>query len=374
MNPIRLLILGSVTFFILTFSGYYVYTNRFAPTPETSSVPHTQVVPREATSTGTREVVATGLDTPWTIMFLPSGELLVTERKGTIRVLGEQPRLLQIPGVVESGESGLTGAALHPQFATNPYLYTYYTLTANGRNVNRVVRYRFDGQVLNEPLTIVDDIPAGVNHNGGQIAFGPEGKLYICTGDAGTSENAQDKNSLGGKILRVNEDGTIPTDNPFGNAVYSYGHRNPQGIAWDDQGKLWATEHGRSGVTTGYDEINLIEKGGNYGWPTIQGSATKQGMRAPIAQSGSVTTWAPAGIAIKDQTLYFTGLRGQALYELPLPSSSNLGTIRAYFKEEYGRLRALSLGPDGALYFSTSNQDGRGTPKNGDDQIIRWVP
>lgn len=352
----------------------YAYTQRFAPTPEISSTPPTTVIPTSSSApSSTRTVVATGLDTPWAIAFLPSGEMLVSERKGTIQIAGATFRSMQIRDVVEVGESGLTGLVLHPQFASNQFLYAYFTVKTNGKTVNRVVRYRFDGRELQEPVTIIDNIPAGVNHNGGQIAFGPDGKLYICTGDAGTSALAQDKASLAGKILRVNDDGSIPSDNPFGTAVYSYGHRNPQGITWDDRGRLWATEHGRSGVSTGYDELNLIESGQNYGWPIIQGPVTRSGLRSPMAQSGSATTWAPAGIIYKDGALYFAGLRGQSLYEVSLTPSGQVEAIRSHFKEEYGRLRAMTLGPDGAIYFSTSNKDGRGTIKAGDDQIIRWM-
>lgn len=376
---LALLVLGAI---ILTVVGSTVYSNRFAPRPETSSYPPTIVSDElppsgangAAAPSSSRETVATGLDTPWTIAFLPTGEMIVSERKGTIKVFGAQPRTLTIPNVVESGESGLTGLALHPSFSSNQFLYAYFTTKSNGRNVNRVVRYRFDGTSLLEPVTIVDAIPSGQSHNGGQIAFGPDGKLYICTGDSGTSGLAQNKASLGGKILRVNDDGSIPQGNPFGTAVYTYGHRNPQGIVWDDRRRLWATEHGRSGLSTGYDEINLIVKGRNYGWPTIQGSATKEGMVAPVAQSGSVTTWAPAGIAFRDGSLYFAGLRGQAMYVMPIDTEGEPSTIRALFKEEYGRLRAVAVGPDGAIYFSTSNKDGRGTAKAGDDRIVRWMP
>ena len=369
------LVIITASIILIGIGGFYAYTKRFEPTPETSSTPPTSVVQTVMkTPSSTREVVATGLDTPWTIVFLPSGEMLVSERKGTIQVSGTAPRTIQIPGVIETGESGLTGLAIHPQFESNQFLYAYFTVKTTEKQVNRVVRYRFDGYTITEPVTIVDDIPAGANHNGGQIAFGPDEKLYICTGDAGTSSLAQDKTSLAGKILRVNDDGSIPSDNPFGTAIYSYGHRNPQGITWDDEGRLWAMEHGRSGVSTGYDELNLIESGQNYGWPTIQGPATQQGLRSPIAQSGSATTWAPAGIIYKDNSLYFTGLRGQSLYEVPLTSSGQPDTIKAHFKEEYGRLRAITRGPDGAIYFSTSNKDGRGTANAGDDQIIRWVP
>lgn len=370
----RSLVVIGLGIILLVGGGVYVYRGRFAPTTDTSSTPPTSFEISPPPIPTVRSVIATGLDTPWTIVFLPSGEMLVSERKGTIQRIGTTRHTLEIPGVVEVGESGLTGMVLHPQFSSNQFLYVYFTTKSGGKNVNRVVRYRFDGETISDPVTIVDDIPAGTNHNGGQIAFGPDGKLYICTGDVGTSSLAQEKNSLAGKILRVNDDGSIPSDNPFGNAIYSYGHRNPQGITWDDQGRLWATEHGRSGLSTGYDELNLIESGQNYGWPTIQGSATRAGMRSPVSHSGSKTTWAPAGIVYRNGSVYFVGLRGQSLYQAVLLPSGEVETIKAHFREEYGRLRAIALGPDGAIYFSTSNKDGRGAPKAGDDQIIRWMP
>lgn len=320
------------------------------------------------------EIVAENLDTPWDIAFLPNGDLLVTERKGQLRVIGKNAATIKVDGVVERGESGLTGLALHPDYAKNNFVYLYFSTTKAGQLNNKIVRYTFDGKTLANATAIVDDIPGGSNHNGGRLTFGPDAYLYILTGDAGNGNLAQDKKSLAGKILRVGEDGSIPKDNPFGSAVYSYGHRNPQGLVWDKDGGLWITEHGRSGVLSGYDEINYIEKGANYGWPFIQGPETRKGMKAPVVQSGPSTTWAPSGLAYANGKLYFAGLRGQALYAVPIEGKNKLGRPIELFKNEFGRLRAAQIGPDGALYFSTSNQDGRGQPKSGDDKIIKITP
>jgi glucose/arabinose dehydrogenase len=204
-------------------------------------------------------------------------------------------------------------------------------------------------------------LPAGQNHDGGRIAFGPDGYLYITTGETGIISLAQDKNSLAGKILRI-KNGEVE--------IYSIGHRNPQGLAWDTSGNLWSTEHGRSGAQSGYDELNLIVQGGNYGWPTIEGPETAQGITAPIIHSGADKTWAPAGMAFFNGKLYFAGLRGQSLYEYDLTSKK----LSEYLSGEYGRLRAVVVGPDGNLYVSTSNRDGRGTPKTGDDKILKIDP
>lgn len=311
---------------------------------------------------GEVETVATGLDTPWEIAFLPSGDMLVTERPGRLRIFGANPQIIEVPGVVERGEGGLLGLALHPNFSSNNFLYLYYTTARNGETINRVVRYVFDGGALTENRVIVDNLPGSGNHNGGRIVFGPDDLLYITTGDAGDADRAQDANSYAGKILTVRDDGGDLR-------VHSYGHRNPQGIAWDGEGNLWATEHGRSGVLSGYDELNFIEEGVNYGWPEIEGDETREGMRAPAAHSGPTTTWAPAGLAHHEGTLYFAGLRGGALYAANIVGRGAVSAVRRVI-EGYGRLRAVTV-HDGYLYFSTSNRDGRGSPAADDDRIFR---
>lgn len=318
------------------------------------------------------EIIAQKLQVPWSIAFLPDGDLLVTERSGILRVIGQNPKEIFVSEVVETGEGGLLGLALHPEYERNQYIYVYYTTVRGKEIINTVMRYVFDGTVLRDQKNIIEAIPGGQNHNGGRIAFGPDGMLYITTGDAGLERLAQDTRSLAGKILRVHEDGSIPRDNPFGNAVYSYGHRNPQGITWDSEGALWETEHGRSGVASGYDEINLIEKGANYGWPLIEGDETREGMKAPYIHSGSKNTWAPSGIAYHNGYLYFVGLRGRAVYTVAVSSAEEQKKeVKEYFKDTYGRLRSIAFDTKGNLYIGTSNTDGRGDPKTEDDILLK---
>lgn len=278
--------------------------------------------------------------------------------------------IIDIPDVKRTGEGGLLGMALHPNFEQNKFIYLYLTASSGTGTINRVERYVMDVNSLEDKKTIIDNIPGSSFHDGGRIAFGPDNLLYITTGDAGSSNLAQDTNSLAGKILRLNDDGSIPEDNPFGNAVYSYGHRNPQGLAWDNNGNLWATEHGRSGVLSGLDEINLIEKGENYGWPVIEGDETKERMKTPIINSGPDITWAPSGMAYFNGSLFFAGLRGESLYKVDINNKS-LRNLQTYLKSEYGRLRAVAVGPDGYLYVSTSNRDGRGKVRQADDKVIK---
>jgi glucose/arabinose dehydrogenase len=320
------------------------------------------------------EVVAENLNIPWEIVFLPTGEMLVTERPGRLLKVGKDKKVIsEIEGVEHVGEGGLMGMTLHPDFAKNRWVYLYLTTRKGGGLVNRVERYRFEGDSLAGKEIILEGILGAQFHDGGRIEFGPDGLLYITTGDAGNKPAAQDTSSLNGKILRISDDGSIPEDNPFGNAVYSYGHRNPQGLAWDDQDRLWITEHGPSGLQSGFDEVNLILKGGNFGWPEIQGDEKKQGMITPLAQSGADDTWAPAGVEYLENSLFFAGLRGEALYQAVIGPDDRLD-IRMHFRKEFGRLRAVKLGPDGLLYVSTSNTDGRGTKNPGDDKIIRINP
>lgn len=324
------------------------------------------------------EPVATGLDVPWEIAFLPDGNLLVTERPGHLVRLpapdGETPvnaddgSRWPIPDVEARGEAGLMGLALHPAFEKNRWIYLM--LTAKGEN--RVERYRLTEEGPVDRTVILDGIPAGVFHDGGRIAFGPNGHLWITTGDATDDDRAQDRDSLAGKILRLTDTGAVPEGNPFDSPVWSWGHRNPQGLAWDDKGRLWSTEHGPSGWSSGEDEINLVEKGANYGWPEITGDETEPGMRAPKRHSGD-NTWAPAGVAAWKDRLFFGGLRGTALYEARV-DGDDIVELTARFRGDYGRIRAVTLGPDGMLYFATSNRDGRGRVRDGDDRILRIAP
>jgi glucose/arabinose dehydrogenase len=318
------------------------------------------------------DVVAENLEVPWEVVVLDDGRYLVTERTGALVLVenGEQTTLERFDNLEDPllGEGGLLGIAVHPNFEENNYLYVYQTVDRDAVE-NTVRRFEVDfenGRLTNEK-TIIDGIPSGRIHNGGRISFGPEGYLYVTTGDSAQSELAQETDSLAGKILRLEADGTVPEDNPFGNEVYSYGHRNPQGIAWDQQGNLWATEHGSSGR----DEINLIEQGANYGWPTITGSETAAGMRTPVFHSGQYETWAPAGAAHHDGSLFFAGLRGERLYEART-TDGRVTAFVAHFFNDFGRLRGVTLGPDGEyLYLTTSNRDGRGQPQESDDRLIR---
>lgn len=323
-----------------------------------------------ATTTFTPEVIATDLQIPWDLTFLPSGDMLVTERSGTVLRIGSDLKRYPIAGVRHVGEGGLLGIALHPDFAENGWLYLYLTTQDGGKVSNRVERYRLEKDELIERTEILSGIPGSIYHDGGRIAFGPDGLLYITTGDAGDEPTAQDTTTLAGKILRIRDDGMIPPDNPFRNAVYSYGHRNPQGLTWDDDGNLWSTEHGRSGVRSGFDELNFITKGGNYGWPDTEGDETKEGMTPPVLHSGAEDTWAPASAHFFGGSIFFGGLRGEALYEAVLTEGNSV-QLRTHLKGDFGRIRTVTRGPDSALYLTTSNRDGRGTPDTEDDKIIR---
>ncbi len=320
--------------------------------------------------TGSVEVVAENLEIPWGIAFLPNGDLLVTERPGRVVRIGQDKTVIPVQGVSHIGEGGLLGIAVHPDFKTNKWVYIYLTTRQGEEIINRVERYVLEGNQLLDRQIIANTIQGAQFHDGGYIKFGPDRMLYVTTGDAGEELLAQNLSISNGKILRIRDDGSIPEDNPFGTAVYSYGHRNVQGLAWDSSGALWATEHGPSGSQSGFDEINLIEKGKNYGWPTIKGTQSQSGMVTPIQQSGASDTWAPGGIAIIKDRLFFGGLRGQSLFEFKKKGTS-LSQFTAHLRGQFGRIRAVEVGPSGDLYISTSNRDGRGTVKTGDDKIIR---
>ena len=298
---------------------------------------------------------------------MPDGGMLLTERPGTLLLLGQNGSRIPVEGVLHVGEGGLLGMALHPDFASNGWVYLYLTSTQGLEIVNRVERYVYKDHTLSERVLILEGIRGAPIHDGGRIKFGPDGMLYITTGDSGKSDLSQNLDSLNGKILRVRDDGSIPADNPFGTAIWSWGHRNPQGLAWDTQGRLWATEHGPNGLESGKDEVNLIEPGKNYGWPVIRGSETQEGMVTPVIESGSNDTWAPSGATIVNEVLYYTGLRGLALYKVPVEGMS-LEKLEVLYKGEFGRIRNVVLGPDGGLYLMTSNGN------NADKVIAISVP
>ncbi|WP_380160951.1 PQQ-dependent sugar dehydrogenase [Kineococcus sp. R86509] len=308
------------------------------------------------------EVVSTDLEAPWSLAF-HERTALVTERDSA-RVLeiaddGTTREVGVVDGVGGSGEGGLLGIAV-----LDGDLFAYST----GEGENRVERYELTGEPgdlsLGEGETILAGLDAAGYHNGGRIAFGPDGMLYVTVGDAGDRSSAQDLNSLSGKILRIAPDGSIPVDNPFaGSAVWSYGHRNPQGIAWDEDGTLYASEFGQDT----WDELNVVRAGGNYGWPTVEGVAGQEGFVDPVQQ------WAPeeaspSGIAVSDGAIHIANLRGQRLRDVAL---DDLGNATERFAGEFGRLRDVVVAPDGSLWMLTNNTDGRGRPSAGDDRVLR---
>ncbi|MBP9756993.1 MAG: PQQ-dependent sugar dehydrogenase [Candidatus Pacebacteria bacterium] len=320
-------------------------------------------------------VIADELAIPWDIAFLQDGSYLVTERPGDVLHIssnGSTTRIKISTGV--AGEGGLLGLVLHPDYARNHFVYVYMSEKAGTITSNRVVRYTYEDEKLDSAKEIIKGIPGALYHDGGRMEFGPDGKLYITTGDATRGALAQDKSSLAGKILRLNDDGTIPSDNPFDTAVYSYGHRNPQGLAWDESGQLWETEHGPTGEAGKCcrDEINKIVKGGNYGWPTIIGDEKAEGLISPAWHSGD-DTWAPASLVYHDGALYFGGLIGTSVYKATL-SDGAIKSLDSYTDGEYGRIRTIRKGPDSMFYITTSNTDGRGRSLPHDDRIIRFDP
>lgn len=339
------------------------------------------------------ETVVGGLRVPWSIVFTPDGRMLFTERPGRVRVF-EQGRLRAAPLAVISdveaaSESGLMGLTLHPQFASNRLLYLAYAYNeAGGGTRVRVVRFRETGEALTERRVIIEGIPAARFHAGTRLRFGPDAKLYITTGDAAERELAQQLTSLAGKTLRLNDDGTIPPDNPFtGRAdarpeIWSYGHRNSQGLDWQPTTNLmFQTEHGPSGFdgAGGGDEVNIVERGRNYGWPLIHHRETREGLEAPLLEYTPAV--APAsGMFYRGSALshlrgnfFFGGLRGQTLIRVVLDGRRVVSQERL-FENQYGRIREVAEGADGYIYFSTSNQDGRGSPARDDDRIMRIVP
>ena len=323
------------------------------------------------------EEVASGLQVPWSLDFASDGRIFLTERGGAVRIIDGE--LLPDPVLrlnVGSGEGGLLGIALDPSFAENRRVYLYYTYGLLAQN--RVSVFTETERGLENEQILLDNIPGHWIHDGGRIAFGPDGMLYVTTGDAANTALSQDVSSLAGKILRLEPDGRIPPDNPFPDSpVYSYGHRNPQGLDWDVSGRLVATEHGPSGERgRAHDEINVIESGANYGWPMVIGDEHAEGAVGPALHTGN-QTWAPSGAAfyrgdIKewDGMYMVAALASRSLVAVD-PES---WTVQGMHLQEYGRLRDAVMGPDGALYVLTSNRDGRGAPSPGDDFVLRVVP
>ena len=320
------------------------------------------------------DVIVDGLNNPWEIVFGPDGEIFFTERDGRIWIIEEFGEAKVIETFPKSGsyEGGTLGLALHPEYEENKMIYVYQTNLELEFFQNKVFRFTVDGDELIDKQIVIDGIPGAPWHDGGRIAFGPDGKLYITTGDAINPGWSQDLSSLAGKILRINPDGTIPEDNPFDSSpVYSYGHRNPQGIAWNNNGLLVSSEHGPSGeMGYGHDEINVIVKGENYGWPKVVGNSSDDSFVNPIIHSGE-QTWAPSGmiffdsdkISSLDGKFLVGALRGQHLMVVDVAEDGSLISAEKMFEGEFGRIRTAQMGPDGVLYLLTANGD--------NDKIIR---
>ena len=342
------------------------------------------------------ETVAGNLEVPWSIVFTPDGRMLFTERPGRIRVL-EQGRLRPEPlaviqDVEPSGESGLMGLTLHPQFAENRLLYLAYAYRVQKQQLVRVVRFRESGTGFVERKLIIEGIPAAQYHAGTRLRFGPDAKLYITTGDATDRNLAQRLDSLAGKTLRLNDDGTVPPDNPFVNQrnarpeIYSLGHRNAQGLDFQPATNLmFQTEHGPSGFDGpgGGDEVNIVERGKNYGWPTVHHRDARAGLESPLLEytpavapasgmfyRGSASS---SGFPQFRGNFFFGNLRGECIVRVVLDGRRVVSEERL-LEKQYGRIRDIAEGPDGAIYFSTSNRDGRGNPARDDDRIMRLVP
>ncbi len=312
---------------------------------------------------GPRTIV-TGLAVPWSIAFLPSGDALVSERDKAriLRVTpgGRKRVVMKVPRVAPGGEGGLLGLAVSPHYRRDRLVYAYFTSVGD----NRIVRFRLGGR----PHTVLTGLRKGFIHNGGRIAFGPDGKLYAGVGETGNGDYAQNLGSQNGKILRMNPNGSVPGDNPFpGSRVWSHGHRNVQGLAWDRSGRLWASELGQDT----FDEVNLIRRGHNYGWPVVEGRGSTHGGR----YTNPKVTWhtaeaSPSGAAIAGRTLYIGALRGERLLRVRL-TGTRAKKLSPLLVGRYGRIRAVVRAPDGSIWVSTSNRDGRGSPRSGDDRILR---
>jgi len=337
-----------------------------SPAPVASSTATS--APTGTPDLGTPEELAHDIDVPWGLTFLPGGDALIAERD-TARVLrltpgsGQARQVYKVPGVSAAGEGGLLGLAASPDFAQDNLVYAYFTADQD----NRIVRFRLGGD--EQPKVIFDGIAKATFHNGGRIAFGPDGMLYAGTGDAGNTQRSQDPASVNGKILRLTPDGKPAPGNPTaGSPVYSLGHRNVQGLSWDARGRMFAAEFGQNEL----DEVNRIEPGRNYGWPIVEGTGDTQGGR----YTNPLVTWrvseaSPSGLAIAGDTIYVAALRGQRLWTIPLTGDS-VGDPVARLQDRYGRLRTVQVAPDGALWLTTSNTDGRANPREGDDRVLRF--
>lgn len=362
-------LLGATAVALLTLSGCTRPTEPPTPAPSTPA-PTEQLRPIDVTY-GPRQPT-TDLTAPWSIVFVGNSAIVSERDSGRLLELAEDGtarELVTLPNVVHGGEGGLLGLAISPASdrgaadADPGFLYAYST----GNGGNRVQRFEVRGEPgalsLGDATTVIEGLPSARSHNGGRMAFGPDGKLYITVGDAEQPELAQQLDSLAGKILRLNPDGTVPDDNPFaGSPIYSYGHRNPQGIAWGPDGTMYSSE---LGLDT-WDELNVITAGANYGWPIVEGIGGDPRFVDPVQQWRPADA-SPSGMAIVNDTIYIANLRGQRLRAIPL---SDLTSSTEYFVSEYGRIRDAVVSPDGRLWLLTNNTDGRVEPRAGDDRFI----
>jgi glucose/arabinose dehydrogenase len=331
------------------------------PSTSTPSGTSTPLGPVKLAVAGT---VATGLEVPWGIAFLPDKSALVAERDSADikRIQGSKvSEVGTVPGVDPSSEGGLLGLAVDPQYPKRPYVYAYYSTGDD----NRIARLTYKNNRISEPEVILQGIPVAAVHNGGRLRFGPDGFLYAGTGDGADRPNSQNDDSLGGKILRITTDGKAAPGNPGNRLWYSKGHRNVQGLAFDGD-QLYAAEFGQDT----WDELNVITAGANYGWPAAEGIAKLDGMVDPIAQWRTPEA-SPSGIAFAQGYIFMASLRGERLWAIPVANGKRTGEPVAFFTGKYGRLRTVEVAPDGSLWLTTSNTDGRGDPRNGDDRILR---
>ncbi|MEU7578400.1 PQQ-dependent sugar dehydrogenase [Streptomyces sp. NPDC041068] len=329
--------------------------------------------PPEKGSAKVTRTLTTDLKSPWGLAALPDGDLLVSSRdEGTITRVdgrtGEKTELGSVPGVSPGGEGGLMGLALSPSYASDHMVYAYFTTESD----NRIARMLYDekkpsGEQLGAPDTVFKGIPKGVIHNGGRIAFGPDKMLYAGTGETGDTGLAQDKESLGGKILRLTPDGEPAPDNPFGDSpVYSYGHRNVQGLAWDEEKRLWASEFGQNT----WDELNEIKAGDNYGWPEVEGKGDgDEGFHAPVAV-WKTSEASPSGVAHAKGSVWMAALGGKRLWRIPVRGVDGEPKPQDFLTDEHGRLRTVLAAGGDKLWLVTSETDSRGTPEKGDDKIL----
>ncbi len=339
----------------------------------------------------TFEVVASGLDTPWALAFAPDGRIFVTERPGRVRLIRngvlEAAPFATIAASVETGEGGLMGMVLHPDFANNGWMYLSYTYDNGPGFTVRVERYVASDTSLSSSVVIIDGIEGGSNHNGCELSFGPDGKLFVTTGERFNGALAKDLSSLNGKTLRLNDDGTVPADNPFVATVgarpeiFSYGHRNAQGIAWQPvTNKMFQSEHGPSGSDApgGGDEVNFVEAGKNYGWPDSHHDTVAAGTVGPIKQwtpavaPGSCAFYTGTDFPSWSGDLFVACLRGKGLIRVKLNGTAYVSATKMF--DALGRCREVTMAPDGKMYFTTSNRDGRGSPAATDDRVMRIVP